>query len=161
MRMNTIRILQIVAVALFVVALLISVISIPAQNIIKQFYSADDSLFTVRVVPYASIISCLLYGLFAVVCLLLFLQNPSRQATMVITVISAILFVLLDTIILRLVSIRFTHMYAKRDTIDIAAYTYVESGVGILVSLFTVPAKALLFLSLGGACANNCRAEKE
>ena len=161
MRMNAVRILQIIAVALFAFALLLSVISIPAQNVIKQFYASNASLQTVRVVPYASIISCLIYALLASVCLLLCLRNPTRQTTIIITVTAAILFVLLDTIILRLVGVCFTGMYAKREIEYIAAYNYVETGVAVLVSFFTVPAKALLFLSLGGACIIDRRPEKE
>ena len=120
----------------------------------------SSEMLSVRAVPYASIISCLIYALLAAVCFLLFLKNPTRQARIIITVVLAILFVLLDTIILRFVSVPFIQHYAKHEIADVAAYNYLESGVGLLASLFTVPAKILLFLSLGGACGKDYRTQQ-
>ena len=161
MSLKAAKTLQIIAFILFAFALLLSVVSIFAQNLIKSIYSSPADTYDVTVIPYQSIIYCFMRTLFALIYLLIICGHPTRKGTIAITIVMAILFIVFNTVISPVVSVIITGLMANYGTMMYAAYSVVSTGVSFITGLFTAPATILMFLSLGGACGKDYRLQSQ
>ena len=147
--------LQIIAFAFFAFALLLSIVSIFAQDLIKSIYSAPAELYGYRVIPYQAIAYCLIRTLFALIYLLIVCGHPSRRKTIAITVVMAALFIAFNTVISPVIGTVITAVAGNYGVAALSATTIVNTGVNFITGFFTAPATLLMFLSLGGACGKD------
>ncbi len=158
MSLKTAKTLQIIAFALFAFALLLSVVSIFAQNLFKSLFGAPSDAYDIRVIPYQPILYCFVRTVLALIYLLIICGHPTRKGTIAITIVMTILFVLLDTVISPVVGTTITFLTGNSGgALSLAATNAVVNGVQLITRFFTIPAALLMFLSLGGACGKDYR----
>ncbi|MBQ7491076.1 MAG: hypothetical protein IJT76_00500 [Clostridia bacterium] len=150
MRTKTCRTLQSVAFFLFVLALLACVALFFLQTPVKRLYGVDEQVLAIRSIPYHSIIACLVYVILALVWLLVTYNRPSQGTIAAAGIVLAIFFGVFDAILLpagnRLIAI-----FIGRQGVDaLASNATLEEVVSSIRVLLTVPAKILMFLSIGG-----------
>ncbi len=161
MKQKTVKTLLIFATALFAFALLCTILAIFAQNLIKTIYYGAGYLSDVRTAPYHSIIICLVHTLMAAAALVFFLKGVQRSGTIAITIVTAVLFILFNSLISPVIGTVVTTQLLHDGSEAIAAYNVVSAGTNLLVAPFTYTADVLLFLALGGACANSAHKQPE
>ncbi len=160
MTLKTAKKLQIIAVALYAAAFLLLIVCIFGQNLIKSIYNPDPSLREIRVIPYPSIISGVIHLALALVWLVVLLQTPSRRTTIIITIVTGVVFTGY-AMLSPFISSMFSMAIAQSGKDAISAYNAVLSGTSIATSLIASPASFLIFLSLGIACGVSSRTPSE
>ena len=152
MSLKAARILHVVASALFVLALLASILAIVFQEQIKMLYTADPEVIAFRSAPIGSILGILLRLLIAMAyMILLFALKPSKGGSIAVVIVFAVVLFLTSALISPLLSTAATAItgryYGSR---TLAAVSMLETGAGFLTRFFTVPASLLMLLSMGG-----------
>lgn len=159
MRTKTCKTIQRIAFGLFVLALFLCIALTFLQTPLKRFYLADEQTLTIRSIPYYSIITCLVYVILALVWLLVVHSRMSHGTIMSAGIILAILFGVFDAILLPAGN-GLIAMFISRQSVDAftsnAALEAVVSNVRVLL---TVPAKILIFLSMGGRMGKDASPE--
>lgn len=150
--------LQIIAVALYAAALMLLVVCILGQDLIKSIYGLDPSLREIRVIPYPSIISGVIHLALALVWLVVLLRKPDRRTTIIITVITGVIFIGY-AVLSPFISSMFSMLIVQSG--KAAAYSAVLSGTSLVTSFIASPAPFLMFLSLGIACGISSRNPSE
>ena len=152
MSLKAARILHVVASALFVLALLASILAIVFQEQIMMLYTADPEVIAFRSAPIGSILGILLRLLIAMAyMILLFALKPSKGGSIAVVIVFAVVLFLTSALISPLLSTAATAItgryYGSR---TLAAVSMLETGAGFLTRFFTVPASLLMLLSMGG-----------
>ncbi len=160
MKPKTLRTLQIIALALFVFAFLLSIVSIFLQDTIKSSfygYKEGDPVFQARTAPYGSIIGCFAHTLLALIWLLLLIKGLSRGGSIAAVIVLSILLILYQTAISPVAGIFITRSVNVRGIDALASYNAVSSFTSKLTMPFSTTGNLLMLLSLGGACGRDTR----
>ena len=159
MTQNTVKTLLIVSAALLVLALMLSIIVIFVQKPLQALFAGSipegENGDAIRTAPYYEIITIFVYLACAAVALILCLNRLSRNGTIVLLIITAILFVLYQAVFSPLISMLLNLVISRSGTAALAAYTTLSSGTSLIVKPFVSAAIVLLFIALGGACGKN------
>ena len=158
MKLTTARVLQIVAAALFVLALLASVLVIVFQAQIKQLYTQDPEVIAFRTVPIGTIIGTLIRLLIAAVyTILLFALKPSKGGSIAVVIVMAALLLLDGILISPVIGLASQMSVNSYGTYAVASYSAVSRAASVFSSLFAVPADILMVISIGGYWGQNVR----
>ena len=112
-------------------------------------------------IPFFSMIVAVIHVVFALISMLVVTRCPSRDQIKVRAVIITILFILVETLVLPLTNIFIANSPALRDASTYASYFALVHVLEEINTLFSVPAKALMFLSIGGSFGINPTLEKQ
>ena len=160
MKLKTLRTLQIIALALFLFAFLLSIASIFLQNPIKSLfygYKEGHPVYQTRTAPYSAVIGCFVHALLALIWLLLLIKGQSRRGSITAVIVLSILFLLYQTAISPVAGIFITRSVSARGVNALAAYNVISSFTSMLTAPFSATGNLLMFLSLGGACGRDTR----
>ena len=149
MSTKTCRTMQGIAFGLFALALFLCIALTFLQTPLKRFYLADEQTLTIRSIPYYSIITCLVYVILALVWLLVVHSRMSHGTIMSAGIILAILFGVFDAILLPAGN-GLIAMFVSRQGVDAIASNAALESVLSSIRVLIVPAKILMFLSMGG-----------
>ena len=152
MSIKACRILQIIAFVLFALALVLcGAVYALRTPLLRLFYHLPEQQSAGNDLPYLSICVSMVYFLISLVCLIVAFRRPSRKATIAVGITAAALFIVFDTVVFRLLSLLFNAYYLRElDSIRFAVNNYLLAITSAVTAFLTVPAKGLLFLSLGG-----------
>lgn len=155
------KILQVIAFALFALALLFSIAAIFAQTPIKRLYSASAEILSTRSVPFAAIAAAVIHVVLALIYMLVVFGKPSRGATKAVGIIMAILFVVFDAAVIPLIGMLATRLVSVRGSLALASYSTLSSGVSAITNILCVPATILMFISIGALFGKDPAKEAE
>jgi len=155
------RILQVIAFALFALALLFSIAAIFAQTPIKSLYGTSPEIMEIRSVPFAAIAAAVIHVVLALIYMLVVLGRPSRGAVKAVGIIMAILFVVFDAAIIPLIGMLATRLVSARGAYALASYSALSAGVSAITNILCVPATILMFLSIGALFGKDRSKEPE
>jgi len=158
MSLTTVRVLQIIAAALFLLALLSSILVITFQAQIKMMYTDQPEVIAFRSAPIGPIINILIRLLIAMVYLLLvFALKPSKGGSIAVVIILLSLLILDGVLISPAVSLLAQASANAYGSYASVSYSIVNSAAGTLSSFFTAPAYILMVISMGGYWGQNAR----
>ena len=155
------KILQVIAFALFALALLVCIASIFAQTPIKKLYSASPEIMAVRSVPFAAIAAAVIHVVLALIFMLVVLGRPSKGAVKAVGIIMAVLFVIFDAAVIPLIGMFVTGLVGRHGSAALASYSTLSSGVSAITNILCVPATILMFISIGALFGKDPSREPE
>lgn len=142
--------LQLAAVILFGLALLSVIAATVFQQTVKQIYHTNPSALKITSVPWPALVSCALYLILSIVCLVVIAKQPSRGKAIALTVIAAILFAAFSAVITPAVSTATTMTVSRQGADHLASYVSLTQAASFVSNVFSIPASILMLLSLGG-----------
>ena len=149
MSTKTCRTMQGIAFGLFALALLLCIASIFLQTPLKRSVGLSEQGLAIHSIPYRSILTCVIYTILALVWLLAAQGRTSHSTIMTTGIVLAILFCAFDAILLSTGSALIT-MFVSRQGVDAIASNAALESVLSSIRVLIVPAKILMFLSMGG-----------
>ena len=158
MSLNTARILHVIASALFLLALLASILVIFFQAQIKQLYTQDPEVIAFRSVPIGPIVNILIRLLIAMVyMILLFALKPSKGGSIAVVIVLSVLLLLHGILITNTVNLLSQASANAYGVYAVASYSAVSGAASRLSAFFTVPASILMAVSMGGYWGQSAR----
>ena len=157
MSVKTCRILQIIAFSLFVLALLLTIVSVFCQTFIKSIYTTAPEILSQFNLPWGAFFRCLLYVILGLVSMILVLIPMSSGGSRAVTIIMAIVTGVHMGLILPALDMLINTLAGQEGMIEFSAYNYLNSAVSLVVSFLTVPALILMLVGLGGFFGKDSR----
>ena len=142
--------LQLAAVILFGLALLSVIAATVFQQTVKQIYHTNPSALKITSVPWPALVSCALYLILSIVCLVVIAKQPSRGKAIALTIIGAVLFAVFSAVVSPIMSTAATVAVSRKGVEQLTSYTSLMQAANLVSNAFGVPARILMLLSLGG-----------
>ena len=142
------RLLQIIAVALYALALFVCLLSIPFAGPLSGLF--NDRLEIVFRVPIEALVRCLVMLVLSALFLIVSLTRAPRGLIIAAVVVVASLTVLYGVLFSPLISVLVSRMLLAQGAASMSAYSALNSAVSLLTGAITSPALILMFLSMGG-----------
>ena len=143
------RILQIIAVCLFVLVLAAVIAAIPFQEQVKAWYNPE--LRGVFSIPYQSLLTSIVLVFYAGLCLVLECVFHSVTGTKVVAILMIIGYLLLAGLFLpaasQIVMALFGNGWSSN---TMASYLSLENGISLVTNPLRIVASGLMLVSFGG-----------
>ena len=158
MSVKTCRALQIAAFVLLALAFLGSIAAIPFQKSILSLYTSDPEILNRFNFPWAANLSTFLMLIPALIYLILVFRHMAPGGSKATVIILAIVTGFLMALVIPVLTMLITTLVNKEGMWATVHYNYLNNAVSTATAFLTIPAKILMFLSLGGFFGKDTRA---
>ena len=129
------------------------------QGSFKRIYSVDKEVAAIQTIPWNFILQGLFWLVFTGIVLLILVKKPGRDGTVILTILSAMLFTLDSAVLSILMNDFIMRAAAGKGVVELASASALSNVMSRLLSFLNTPATILFFLGLGGACGKDFQKE--
>lgn len=146
--------LQLIAVILWGVALLLTIIAIPLQVPVKQLYLRDATVAQAFVIPWQTLIGLTVHLALAVILLILIITCRDKASTKGLVILLAVLWGVWGAVLSPLISMGITMLINAQSIETTASYSVLTSAISLFTGPISTAGSIMTLIALGGFYRN-------